>query len=439
MKARVGHLALASLLATYRLALADPASTAKAAYEAGIVALDACIGKGEIEKCREATQDFNMNDTIVQRPTSALNVFDAYYELASRERTGAEAHWDQAYNAWQLYEQRLATVGRIESGPNQNTAIPEDEQRYQGLARKVAVVDVTTTPAQADIYVNGVSVFAVSPRRVAVLAGVPLSISARLAGYRSAKPEDVVVKKGDTVHVELSLARIEGTLHVDSDPPGATVRVSSSGQLLGSTPLDTRLPVGSFRIDVTRPGYLDQSRGVSVIEDTPTNVALKLEPRPSTVASIGVKGTPTGATLALDHQVVGVAPTVLSNLHPGPHVLDVSAPHFDRWSTQVLLYPGVKTRVEYELKDPNDRAWPGWPWVGYSVSGALLVTGAVFSGLAFSGHSDFNDSPTSAKKSSVDSNNLTADVLIGTGLVVLAATVVWHATHARPRSSGEVK
>ena len=68
-----------------------------------------------------------------------------------------------------------------------------------------------------------------------------------------------------------------GTLSVVSEPPGVTVYVD--GQVRGETPLDVDgLPAGDHRVKLVKPGYLENSRVVTLRTDRAVTVEVKLTP-----------------------------------------------------------------------------------------------------------------------------------------------------------------
>lgn len=73
------------------------------------------------------------------------------------------------------------------------------------------------------------------------------------------------------------VAQPSAALSVASDPAGATVYVD--GESKGVTPVEVKnLPPGDHRLRVVKPGYLENSRVLSVRSDWPQAVTVKLTP-----------------------------------------------------------------------------------------------------------------------------------------------------------------
>ena len=87
-----------------------------------------------------------------------------------------------------------------------------------------------------------------------------------------------VVTLRDRCRVELEPK--VGTLVVASTPPGAEVRLRAAGDpLLGTTPLqNASMPAGSHIVVVRRPGYVELSRGITVVDKEVVRLDLVLEP-----------------------------------------------------------------------------------------------------------------------------------------------------------------
>jgi hypothetical protein len=145
--------------------------------------------------------------------------------------------------------------------------------------------------------------------------------------------------------------------------------------------------------------------------------------------------------VALDGKASGVIPLSLRMRKPaaGKAQLAVSGPGFAPWQGLVPLEAGNVTRVDVTLVPPVPPPSPLWKWLGYAGGGVLFAVGATLGGLALTEHSSFTEDPSRAKYDRVNSLNVTADVLMGTGLVALAATGAYHLLAKEPpRSRGLV-
>lgn len=83
-----------------------------------------------------------------------------------------------------------------------------------------------------------------------------------------------------------------GTLKVSSTPPGITVLVDNA--TVGVTPVETRIPVGDYKVQLARDGRVGETKTVSVIGEAVTEIDLE-PPTAGTIADDPVRETPAAA------------------------------------------------------------------------------------------------------------------------------------------------
>jgi len=379
-------------------ARADDASEAQLQFELG----------AELYRQRrltEALERFLASNRLVPNPNVAFNVAQVYALL------------DRPIDAYNWYEEHLSF--ELDAATRATGLQARDR-----LARRVAVLDVSSTPPGADIFVDRPELGRVarSPRRVAVVPG-PHTLLLRLAGHREGRVP-VNVAQGEIVAVPVTLPPLVGTLRIETFPPGASVRLEGAPVELGRTPFETTLPVGPARLTAALPGHVEQSRTIEVRDGEITHLRLRLAVEASTVASLTVTGSPAGAQVMVDGRPLGVVPLTRAGLPPGPVALSVEAPGKDPWGAPLVLEAGAATRVRVRLVGEADRPWPGWRWLGYGAGGAMLVAGAVVGALALGEHRAFEQDPSRASYDRLGSMNLAADVLFLAGVVVAGTTLV---------------
>lgn len=398
-------------------ALADDASEAQLQYELGAELY-------QQRRYSEALERFLASNRLVPNKNVVFNIAQVY-GLLGRHR--------EAFNWYESFLTEFDVTGEDRA---------EAERAQAREARRVAVLDVRTTPPDATLYVDRVDLGAVgrSPRRIAVEPG-QRTVIARVEGYRDAR-SDVDVSAGGTTPVELSLEPILGTLEVSSDPGGAVVFVEGASEPLGTTPFSVERPVGPVRLIARREGFVEQPRSVRVRDGEVTQVTFELVRAAADVAVLSVVTSPSGAVVRLDGETVGEAPLTLGQLPPGARRLTLEAEGREGWETEVLLEPGSATRVDATLVDPSDRPWDGWRWIGYGSGAAAVVAGVVVGIVAAGQRSAFFDdpNPTAADHDRVQTLNLTADLLMGGGVVVLGTTFILDLLSApAPESTGTVE
>ena len=141
-----------------------------------------------------------------------------------------------------------------------------------------------------------------------------------------------------------------GDLVVESEPPGARVRVN--GQSKGLTPLQLAgLPFGPYEVRVEQKGYEAQTRRVSLDAGTPSAEVRVALARPAAPASgtADVLSTPPGASVRVDGRPAGVTPLSALKLKPGKHRIEVALEGHETWAGTVDVAPGESGRVEVRL------------------------------------------------------------------------------------------
>jgi len=141
-----------------------------------------------------------------------------------------------------------------------------------------------------------------------------------------------------------------GALQVESDPPGARVRLN--GQAKGQTPLRLAdLPFGAYQIRVEQQGYEAQTRDVSLDAGSPTaevRIALARSAAPLSGAA-DILSTPSGASVSVDGRPVGVTPLSGLKLKTGKRRVEVALEGHQTWTGTVDVGAGAPGRVEVRL------------------------------------------------------------------------------------------
>jgi outer membrane receptor for ferrienterochelin and colicins len=411
-----GALALVLTLtfASVPIARADTASEADLQYSLGM----------ELYKQRrygESLTHFIASHRLVPNANVVFNIAQIYGLL----RRDVDAfNWYETYLTFDSLDEEARERGR---------------RAQAAVARRVAVIDVTTTPNGAELFIDRVDLgsVGVSPRRVGVSGG-PHAVIARLPHHHEARVE-VVATTGTATPASLALSMIVGTLVVESTPAGGTVRREEDDSVLGTTPLRVELPVGSVRLVVAAEGYVEQQRSVEIMEGREAHVALALKMDASRVAVLTVEGAPAGATVRLRGRELGTVPLTEPGLPPGTAELEITAPNHEPYRTDVLLEPNAATRVRVTLVDPTRGPSPHLKWVGYGGGGAILVAGAILGAISVDSKNHFYDDPSRAAYDRTHRLSVAADTLMITGLVTLAATLVIDLIVKRPYSHAAVE
>jgi hypothetical protein len=374
----------------------------------------------------EAAEHILASYRLVPNPNAALSAALIYEQLR---------RYDGAYN-W--YETVLTA--------HEPTADQRDRatRGRDALLRRVAVVEVETSPPGASLFVDDERFGSIgrSPRRVAAEAG-PRRVIARLDRHRTASAE-IEARRGEVTPLRIELTPLTGTLVVESTPAGAEVRVEGRAEPLGVTPLTVVLPVGSAALTVSAADHGAVERRIEIQEGRETRLALTLTRSfvaPATVLS--VRGNPAGATVLLDGRPIGTAPLAREDLEPGPESrrIEVQADGRLQWSSELTLERGGATRVEFDLAEPPALPRSTFRLLGYGGSGALIAAGGILAILARTARSSFfdTDNPSRSALDRVHRRNVTADVLFAVGLASGLTVLILDLVIDVPESSGAIR
>jgi len=119
------------------------------------------------------------------------------------------------------------------------------------------------------------------------------------------------------------------TLTVSANAPGA--QVSVNGSSLGGAPARASLEAGSYRVDVSAPGYESYSATVAVNGNTNHSATLRQQ-----VSQIRITANVSGALVFINNVQAGNAPFE-TRLAPGSYNLRVSAPGYNDYSAGFVV------------------------------------------------------------------------------------------------------
>jgi serine/threonine-protein kinase len=148
-----------------------------------------------------------------------------------------------------------------------------------------------------------------------------------------------------------------GVLHVESQPPGATVTIA--GNVKGTTPLDVGdLPLGILEVRFELQGYETRTQSVALTGEAPqAEVKVTLAKPMASLGLVDVLSTPFGAEVRIDGTRAGQTPLTDVKLKPGVHQFEVEKEGHEPYSASVKIEAGKRQRVDALLR-ADQRAAP---------------------------------------------------------------------------------
>jgi tRNA A-37 threonylcarbamoyl transferase component Bud32 len=227
-------------------------------------------------------------------------------------------------------------VGIVELEPHKSVPIEVS------LARLVGSIIVRSTPPDAQIFLDGERIEALTPAVIErVPAGEKHKIRVEKEGFK-AWSEIVEPEPDKSLTIEASLARLAGTVVVRSDPPGASVLVDGERHK-DATPTEIKnVTVGEkHKIRVEKEGFRAWSEIVEPEPDKSLTIEASLTrvvPKLPLTGEIRISSKPSGAKVSLNGNHMGrVTPSLLSGLSPGTYTVNLEKEGYKAWEKEVVV------------------------------------------------------------------------------------------------------
>ncbi|HEV8245899.1 MAG TPA: PEGA domain-containing protein, partial [Polyangiaceae bacterium] len=282
---------------------------------------------------RVALENFLASNRLVQNRNVVYNIARCYEQL--KQYPEAYRYYSQALEA----ETDPATRQRLQSA-------------LQQIRRNVAVLDITSDPPGATIYVNrrDLGPRGASPRALGLAPG-EYTVIAELAGHYPAEFKAGFTRAGETTEVKLKLVPILGQVAISASVAGASVRVDDAkGPVACVAPCVLELPPGRHALHFERGGYRDSETLIDVFAKRRVNVDTRQE---ALTGSLVVSTDEPGAVIEIDGRPLGFTPSVLT-LPVGTHNVRLLLEGFRPVSRTVAIQSGSETRLELALTQTEE-------------------------------------------------------------------------------------
>lgn len=201
-----------------------------------------------------------------------------------------------------------------------------------------ATVEATRLPSAGDA-TSAVSQGTVDKAVSRLLPG-QYAVVVRADGWPENRGE-AAVEIGKTAELTLNFA--SGSLRLDSDPTGATVKLGATA--LGKTPLVIpQLPVGECTLSLEYPAWPAVAFKTVIAEEQESSATVRLPHGKLTVDSV-----PTGATVLIGGKSFGQTPLVWQRMPAGTRKLTLQARDFPPLEVSVTVEDGGDIAIAPEL------------------------------------------------------------------------------------------
>ena len=358
-----------------------------------------------------AVREFMFENRLTPNPNITLNIAFCFQQMNRRDE------------AFMYFSEYLAATQDVADRRAQA------ERALAQLRPEVALVQVDSEPAGATIFVDREELgeYGETPRLLALAAGEH-RIWIRREGYRQTE-QLVTLVVGRQVDVNLQPEQILGRLHLVATAE-AEVRVSGldgTSVWEGSTPVDTALPPGTYSVVATARGGDRWAEPVTIRPEATTEIEAELM-GPTGAAT--VVASHAGALVRIDGQDMGFTPQVLTDIPIGEHRLEVTSEGTQPYSGSLGIEENLRAWVSVSLSPSAGSIPTTETWTLGGISLALLAGAGVFTALAATAHSQFQNDQmmglgTLDSAAQANSMAVTADLLwLAGGGAALAAVVM---------------
>jgi len=212
---------------------------------------------------------------------------------------------------------------------------------------KYGFVNISTEPSGATIYLNDTQLDSLSPIENYRLQVGKYSYKIEKDGYEPSTGNFEIKNEGEPVNLKISLSKKtqtpvqpikkEGTLIINSEPPGATVKINNV--IKGLTPLKINLPPGSYNLKIEKEDYLPWNYSIVLKENSKVEKNFPLQPIPKT-SYLTVYSDPTDAQVFLNGKSIGNTPITNYKIEKGEYILEVKKEGYREYRTKFTVEYG---------------------------------------------------------------------------------------------------
>ncbi len=387
------------------------------------------------QQLTEAARRFEKGNKLYQegRYQEALHVYLAAYDLAPLPEILFNI--GLAREKVLDYEECALAFGKyLAEQPDGNLAARARERLDVCRGRAKIPIKVSSIPPGAAIKLGEDEASAFRGRTPAEFALAPgtYSIAVELPGYIPVS-QQITVEVGARAEVDFPLEKL-AALRIEADVEGAEVRLDDGAP--EAAPFRRELRAGSYRVRVSKEGHRDVVRHVALEPGQESTLVLSLPALPVSRV-LRVEADVPAARVRVDGQARGDTPAVITSA-AGVYRVEVAAPGRLPYAADIRLPADRNVLVDVHLSAARSRRQKVVLWSLLGTAGVAAAAGTAYAILAARDQRAYDDMPSLDLADRGESRALTADVLWGTSLALVATTVVYWLVTQPERSDAEI-
>jgi hypothetical protein len=206
------------------------------------------------------------------------------------------------------------------------------------FAQATAILTVEASEGPAQVILNGKLLGIANPKFVGKVSPGTYDLIVRKTGLPEFRQRITIPTSGLTVQAQLGAAQVTPapqvvkqlfTLTITANAPNA--QVSVNGTAMGNAPVNVSVEAGTYRVQITAPGYEPYDANVSVTNNTSLAATLKQQS-----GKINISANVIGADVYLNNVKAGTTPFT-ADLPFGSYNLKISAPGYQDYAAGIVV------------------------------------------------------------------------------------------------------
>ncbi|MDR0895749.1 MAG: SUMF1/EgtB/PvdO family nonheme iron enzyme [Prevotellaceae bacterium] len=193
------------------------------------------------------------------------------------------------------------------------------------LQKKYSVINITSNPDNADVYIDGEKV-GDTPYSGKNFSSGKYQVTIKKNGYVDTEKE-ISVKEAETITESFTLQKKYSVINITSSPNNADVYID--GKKMGNTPYSGKdFSSGRYKLIIKKNGYVDAEKEISVKEAETITESFTLKkkatkPPTPTYSVINITSNPNNADVYINGKKMGVTPYSNKNISKGKHKVTI--------------------------------------------------------------------------------------------------------------------